>query len=479
MDFKRAKKLAVILRNSRYEPSEPQHQISGLVSEKTLETILQSAQLSREELVKKNQSHYYPLIRGDFRIWCFRGRRRILAALIAFGRHSEITVKLYCKTEVARLRRFIRDEGESFLHEADYYDGEIYWNIREYEKDPIEVSKWRDRLKSDSKKKHLALLLGRKQIVDALDRLRPYPGLWFGLKLGNIHRHLATHLDERIAYHFSYIADVWDFITNDDNDLKDAVDCETVQLVQFRAPLASRSDRALISEAIDRGAIFSRIGDRRVRAGLKQRLLSQRHIIPSIATYDTNMNYIAIGAKIVSEHIEVRPKATFRKPVTTMYENLSHQWKSPPQMLVEVEEGLFRPTRGTPSLELAFIALFLQALRDFPSLCGEKPLQDFRGEKTEFGLNQYSVKRLCQRAYILGFYNAKIERGLQIPNNPTPVSSSERRTLLLSDWRGGKPFVQTFLDLQRTSYLPNLLRTSPDNSLTPAYVQRDIIRAFF
>lgn len=99
MDLKRAKKLAVILRNSKYEPSEPQNQVSGLVSEKTLETILQSAQLSREELVKKNQSHCYPFIRGDFRIWCFRGRRRILAALIAFGSHSEITVKLYCKTE--------------------------------------------------------------------------------------------------------------------------------------------------------------------------------------------------------------------------------------------------------------------------------------------------------------------------------------------------------------------------------------------
>ncbi|KAK0744689.1 hypothetical protein B0T21DRAFT_270028, partial [Apiosordaria backusii] len=193
----------------------------------------------------------------------------------------------------------------SFIYEATYTDGEIYWHIRKYQDDPLQRFKWQRRL-TPSKEKNVKLLLSKgdyRSIVTALDRLRPYMGHWHGFKLGNIHTNLAARCDELLVYHFNYIADVWDNIVGHDDELKACVDIESVAFLQFRAPSASLADRKFIVKSMDCSILFPDISSKHHRQLLKDRLLAETRIIPSLATWEKNMKYIRIGASIIAEHI--------------------------------------------------------------------------------------------------------------------------------------------------------------------------------
>jgi hypothetical protein len=51
------------------------------------------------------------------------------------------------------------------------------------------------------------------QIVQALNRLLWFPGLWDGLQLGNLYKHRALHCDEEIIHYLGCVYQTWDFIT--------------------------------------------------------------------------------------------------------------------------------------------------------------------------------------------------------------------------------------------------------------------------
>ncbi|KAK3934465.1 hypothetical protein QBC46DRAFT_347618 [Diplogelasinospora grovesii] len=47
------------------------------------------------------------------------------------------------------------------------------------------------------------------------------------------------------------------------------------------------------------------------------------------------------------------------------------------------------------------------------------------------------------------------------------------------DWRGGKPTIRNFLDLQRDAFLPTLEQANGREKVTAAFVQKDFLEAFF
>ncbi|KAK4223503.1 hypothetical protein QBC38DRAFT_447279 [Podospora fimiseda] len=347
--------------------------------------------MSREQLkITTRQEGNFPIIDGNFKFWCFRGRRRILAARLAFGEDYYFTVRVFIETQVESLTSFLRHENESFLHETQPTDGEIFSRIRtDYRYDNIGAGRWFRQ--------------------------------WNSWKLGGINVAIAARIDELIIFHIDYIADVWDYIVDNKPEVQRLIDIESVQLVQFRAPSISPADYYTLSAAMDSGKLFPYIHDRNTRQQIKTKLL-------------------------------VYPETD--------------------------QEGQFHSAKGTPSLGVCFMILFIAALRDFPNLSKEQPLHDRRGESICFKLNNTSVKRLCQRAQLLGFFGSKITNGLTLSDE---MCQSDDLSLLptypLSDWRGGKPFLRTFAALKST--LATNSELGFDNVLPPKLVEKDIIRAFF
>lgn len=94
IDAKRVKELARVFRRGRCEPARPEHHMLGAVSQATFASILGTLRLSRQDLLQRSLSRDYPLLHGNFKIWCLQGKIRALAARLAFGETAWWTVKL-------------------------------------------------------------------------------------------------------------------------------------------------------------------------------------------------------------------------------------------------------------------------------------------------------------------------------------------------------------------------------------------------
>lgn len=125
--------------------------------------------------------------------------------------------------------------------------------------------------------------------------------------------------------------------------------------------------------------------------------------------------------------------------------------------------------------------LFLDGQRDCLHLSKEPILQDRRGEPTPVAAaDHWYVSRLRARARRYGFQTRKISRGLTAkPDPPRQLDWNLDWDARAKDWRGGKPTIRNFLDLQRDAFLPILEQADSRMTVTAAVVQRDFLEAFF
>lgn len=71
---------------------------------------------------------------------------------------------------------------------------------------------WRLRL-SNCKQVALGAVERCQSVLDKLDQLRVFLGLWDGLQLGNIQKNLALHATDELLRYLQYIYNVWDRLT--------------------------------------------------------------------------------------------------------------------------------------------------------------------------------------------------------------------------------------------------------------------------
>ncbi|KAH0545345.1 hypothetical protein FGG08_000644 [Glutinoglossum americanum] len=468
------------------EPSKPENQITALISPRELDYILQISQLTRDDLQRSLLSGEYPKLNTlNNKIYCLNGRRRIRAAAALADKYWWV-IKLYTPQSDEHRKAFLREKAEEFSHQIPFSDGEVYRKVRYYQRQSREdlARDWRIRLTS-SKQSCLSRLLGNKNLLRALDELLDFPGLWDGLELGNIKKHLALHCDEEVVRYLRHVYDTWNEITLGDPTIQQAVDIRTVQSLQLRAPSVSATDRDYITYEMDNKALFSTIVDSNLREYIKQALLQLHVVIPTIRSFHENLKYFEIGVRILKAHLLDRPIKT------TMYETMYGQWSSPGNTLVEVREGEYQhvlvPERGPPmGFAFAYKQMFLSALRQFPSLSKYTPLQE-RGQDAIQGAVDptYSLLFLA-RAQLLGFRTEKIVNGLE--NAPETVAAPyvEPISELNSDGeiikrRWGRPFGNTYKQFKRQLFLPNLLEAQVEVGLNPSamFVQQDFFNAFF
>lgn len=191
------------------------------------------------------------------------------------------------------------------------------WNYHHNRVD--EARMWRGKL-SLCKQKALNLLLQTSHgglryrgIVDALYALLQLPGMRSGLELGNVHKYLALHYPEHIERYLRHIATVWGTILGNRPELIPLIDYPTIELLTHRVP-SDPEDSHLITAMVSSHQVFFYIQDPALRDEILSNIMSLDVVIPSLATFHSNMRYFSIGARILQRFTvdNSRFETTFR-----------------------------------------------------------------------------------------------------------------------------------------------------------------------
>ena len=202
-----------------YSRYDSENHILALISLAELDHILQASRLTRGDLSKSLLGGECPkLDTSHQKIHCLHGRHRLRDA-IEFLKPDDCwwTVRLYCFESDSEWRSlypygtstnynedlyrsvFVQKQTEQFYHQTTFSDGEVYWKIRYYQQRARNdlVQEWIVRL-TKCKQLSITQMQKDKDLVKAFDMLLAFPGLWSGLELGNIRKHLALHCNEEI-----------------------------------------------------------------------------------------------------------------------------------------------------------------------------------------------------------------------------------------------------------------------------------------
>ncbi|CVL08110.1 uncharacterized protein FMAN_14226 [Fusarium mangiferae] len=390
------------------------------VNPETLDDMLRSIGTSHVQFHETLGLEQPPCLNHTTTVHCLLGQTCLDRAIASLGSNFECTVQVFC----------IRPLSQR------YTDGEIYQKVSRH----MGTSRlgladlWLEHLQ-EGKRKHLASLLGHRQIMAAMGNVLPFAGLWDEFLLGNWAKHLTAHCDDLI-------------------------------------------NRGNIEEGFKDMEPFPHIKKKLDRVTSKRNILSLDCTIPSIRTFGENMRYLTIPAKIIERLVEMKPMrrrmqkrlAPVGQATQSLFENLRKDWKALGGFY-EVAEGQFYKIKDGPSPELAFLQLFLVAWRNFPRLSTEAPPQDTKGVGMIAFVDNEEVARLCQAAYVLGFSNAKIMEKLKI--NPEVRARSMRH-------KKAKLTIRTLRSLKFSAFYPQLFRQyKPRRNPEPVSIQADITKAFF
>lgn len=477
-----------------FEPDVPDNHIAGVVNESELAGVLHELGVSRSSFRQTIYSGVYPTVQR--RIWCPADRHRVTAAVNLFGGDIRWVVQLHCPPDglsQATYDEFIRLLAERYSPRFCYSDGEIFRNIRRYQSTrPDLVDHWRARL-SPSKQVSLNLLLSAnntaakrrknlsssgKTVLQAFDALLVFPGLWEGLELGNLHKHLALHCTDELVRYLQHVHDTWDYITDTDPVVQRCVDINTARRLQSLAPRASTADRDLVCSLLDERRIFSGIDDPLRRSQVRNRLLCLDVVIPSIKSFHENMKLFSTVAKILRTHLLPR------KSTGSLFFALKSSWTPPPRSLLEVSEGQFQELRPRLSFDLAYQQIFLAALRTFPDLSDDAPRID-ESDRIRPAVRPFAVARFYQKAMLLGFWNEAIRQGIAANdsswNSVTPGTSGGLADMeaVGIERRWGRPYAKVFRRIQQVAFLHLLQASAPPTTFpTVLYVQRNFLCSF-
>ena len=394
---------------------------------------------------------------------------------------------------------FLRKQSEQLNHSHPAFDGEVYQKVRFYdllsEEDTVEA--WTRQL-SPNKQALLSRLLKRRHLINALDSLLPFPAAWYDFKFGSVHKHLAIHCDELLICYLRHFFTTWDAITLGEEDIREALDVETIQNLHQRAPSASSLDRRYIEQQMDlpsyQSALFPGVEDREKRNMIKRALLRLEVIIPTFKSFQKNVIYIGIGANIVETLLldEKEPEST--------YKAMCDHWTAPGIIEEETREGhghyvnIALEQRGV-AVRFCFVQVFLAALRQFPNLSDDAPLIETDSKKRKWdpiapvgvisGLVDQAYKTLfLRRAQLLGFRTRKIEDGLREAEDltveiPEPFVQDNDGEIIKR--RSGTPYTNAYKQFRTELFLPNLRQVRAGSGLNPSvmFVQRDLLNAFF
>ncbi|KAH6666374.1 hypothetical protein B0J14DRAFT_678379 [Halenospora varia] len=477
------------------------HYIPAFVRPQDFEHLLQTSPSLRRDLeLSLTDANIRPRITsGDIKIQCLQGKHRVKAAEKFLPPNDWWwTVELSVLDETSSdAANSIRKEVQRFSHETKLSDGEIYRLVRFYENNGQHdlAQECLTLYLTPSKRKNLKQLLKRTKkrdndednYVELLDSLLAYPGLSAGLELGNFRKHLALHCDRELLHYLEHVRKTWESITGGDVRVRQAVDIETVRLLEMLAPATSIVDRNFISrEMRSGGRLFPSIHDNTLRQSIKSNLLGLPVMIPTIASFHENTNYLRIGVNIIRNHLlNQNSQPSLKKK--DLYEAMKAIWTSY-EPVIEVQDE-FSPIEisSDAHLNMDYIQVFLSALRSFSKLGDDGPKKESGTAAERGSLDMKYLIQFLKSVTRFGFTNDKIPKTLREHESlgfPAPCEQSSEnfdaaQEVLKRRWN--RPFSKQYSEIRCRLFLPEMLQALLETDMGPSvlFIQYDFMNAFF
>ncbi|KAI1840199.1 hypothetical protein JX266_013600 [Neoarthrinium moseri] len=293
---------------------------------------------------------------------------------------------------------------------SDMTDGELYRLIRQsqLQGNPGIESECRSRL-SKHKLRCLSQLLKHQSLREAFGRLLDIPGLWHGMRISTINKHIGMKCDEKLVCYLDYVANIWSRILRGSSVGKGNINTAIVQALELTCPKYSSADRRRLEIQLEKGQVLQNFSYRD-RELIYQNLVSIDCVIPSLKSFLEDTKYLQPCADNIRHVVGLLGCGR-----TTNYAALQacFLWDDAHvnQIVVERSESVFE-TRGI-SPEARFEAnrqqLWLWAMRHFAQLA--PPSKGLTAGLANVGPERANDSLLCRFAYFayrLGFRNDRI-----------------------------------------------------------------------
>ncbi|PHH71261.1 hypothetical protein CDD83_5231 [Cordyceps sp. RAO-2017] len=404
--------------------NSPDYILDVRVTSKTRDAMIGTFGWSSGRLLDSQEAPFIPSVT----VYCSATTDAIRAAADAIGSTQKCRVRLHCIPRESGLSVPAPHTDEKAAKPQLISDGDVFRNVRHYmaERRYLVADAWLDKL-SSCKRKIMQLVMRRKPIMDVMDGMLPFSGLWTGLEIGNWAKHLAAHDDDLIINYWNHMRSQWTTITEGLESKRHLIDYPSVQRLHRRVPAVCLGDQRQIEAdlADTRNPLFPEITTTEDRSRLQRNILSISVMIPSIDTFHDNMRYLTIAAKILEKHIQTQAQrvTTSTGSRVSLFESLRADWTYSP--LIQTGHRSYRRVPHTTA-RLAYAQLFIAALRYFPFLSLETPLQATGGDCVGAQTNDRYLGLLCKTAKVLGFSNSKVDEGCrkEADNEPLIVSES-------------------------------------------------------
>ncbi|KAM3066488.1 hypothetical protein ACMFMG_011986 [Clarireedia jacksonii] len=406
-------KLKELYTNTSCRRYDASNYVPVLVTKIQLKALLRTSGKTQQDIKNLSSDGTLPWLSSKKRLLCPHGQHRVKAAEQFLPKADHWwTIEIYIIPSKGRTREQILSYFRyQFSHQTRFSDGEVYCNVRRFQakNNDSEVSSWMSRL-TNCKRISLKQLLKNEEIAELFDSLVQFPGLWAGLELGNIQKHLALRCDEAIstAHPIHMEKD-----NSGGSEIQKATDIQTVRLLELRVPQLSISDQNFVKSAMASGMLFPQITDIETRGKILRRLLRINCLIPSLKTMHENLKYLETGAKVLkslkSLIITKTQRLTLNGALHQAWKNKSHESlvELPDKNIyVHVENNVLR-------WDLAYKQTWIWALRNFSELGGRAPRKELRRPLRTTKLDPSIYYAFAQFAKDMGISTKKITSRLR------------------------------------------------------------------
>ena len=206
---------------------------------------------------------------------------------------------------------------------------------------------------------------------------------------------LTDSLQEMLRY-LGHIHSVWNRIVRSHSN--DIVDAFTVESLQMLAPQSSLDFRKIKSLMHEKG-LFPSVQNKYQRDKILHNLRRVQCLIPSLYTFFENLKYLEPCCVAIKTLLPAKQKKT-------IFQAFHHCYREPDRPFIETAAGraYYDHEDGVKSERIAYLQIWLCAMRNFPDLTVHTPRKDIDGMKPlPKGPNPLALHHWGRLAVALGF----------------------------------------------------------------------------
>jgi hypothetical protein len=416
------------------------YHLPALISPNDLSRFISASGFSEKDLHRT--TNYLELdLPAPFQLPCLHGKSRLLHASSEATAPKWLPVDLYAAGNQLLFGYYLlrlipaditvdhcRSIRQTYKRHEAPCDGEVFLAIRSHcqAMQSSEAEKWTERL-SPSKRKTVKQIQGPRNtwLVEALDRLAPFRGIWKSFQLGSLPAMLSWQCREELASYLSEMATLWHKLTQ---GAEHYCDESTVSQLQGLVPRWSLADRQRILMLFNAEAVFARM-DIGMRQDALRVILGYKGQILSFSTFYKDAKVLKctmLSLRVLFPFGRMRPTA--RTALQGCFSNSLVKRKS---SLIQYKEDDNRwvDVPAATSIKWAYWQICLAALRqhDTSSLAQTKELLNVAGSHTNTVIKPGWIARLATTASQLGLHSLSIR---QLSNLSPRLCDIEKGILL-------------------------------------------------